>query len=57
MWEAEREFELHEEVQDYELEDDGDDFTDLEFHSSAVKEDEVPEYQDDFYEDEEEPDY
>ena len=57
MWEAEREFELYEEVQDYELEDDGNDtFADLEFHSSAVKEDEVPEYEEDFYDDED-PDY
>ena len=58
MWEAEREFELYDEVQDYEMEDDGDDdFADLEFNSSAVKEGEVSEYQEDFYDEEEEPDY
>ena len=56
MWEAEREFELYEEVQDYELDDDGsDDFTDLEFFSSADKEGEDSEYEEDF--DDEDPDY
>lgn len=56
MWEAEREFELYKEFQDYEEDDGTDDFADLEFHSSAVKEDGVPEYQEDFYDDED-PDY
>ena len=57
MWEKEKEFELYEEVQDYELEDEGtDDFLDLEYHSSAVKEDEDSEYEDDF-DDDEDPDY
>ena len=57
MWETEREFELDEEVQDYELEDEGNDtFADLEFHSSADKEDKDSEFEEDFYDDED-PDY
>jgi len=57
MWEAERDFELYDEFREY-VEDNGDDdFADLEFHSFTVRENEEPEYQEDFYDDEEEPDY
>jgi len=57
MWEAEREFELYEEFRDYEEDDGTDVFADLEFNSSVVKEDEAPEYQEDFYDNEEDLDY
>jgi len=53
MWEAEKEFELYEEVQDYELEDDGtDDFADLELNPSANKDEDGLEYEDDLYDEE-----
>jgi hypothetical protein len=54
MWEAEREFELYEEVHGYELEDEStDDFLDLESEASVDEDNDVHEYQDDFYDDEE----
>lgn len=56
MWEAEREFEIYQDLQDYELEDDGaDDFADLEFLSSGNHEGGDPDYDEDI--EDGDPDY
>ncbi len=54
MWKAEREFELYEEVQGYELEDEStNDILDLELDTSADEDKDGLEYENDFYDDDE----
>ncbi len=53
MWEAEREFELYEEVHGYELEDEStDDLLDIELDAPADADKDSFGYDDDFYDDE-----